>query len=429
MRKVKSMFYGWWIVVAAAAGLAVSPGPIALSSFGILIEPLTLEFGWDRADVVFANTILTSILIVTAPIVGIFIDRVGPKRVLLFSMVAFSVGLWSMTQVESLTQFYLGYAFIAIGGAGANSLAYMKLLSSWFDKRRGLVMGIATAGMGLGFAIVPGLTQAGIDRLGWQGAYMALGSFILVLGLPLVALLIRNTPEQMNLLPDGEERTADINPTQSNVSGVELAQAMRMKQYWIMLFIFFLAGGAVYSMVVHMVPILRDMDSTSGLAIQAATVMGISMLVGRIVAGYMFDKIFAPAVSCVIFFAAVGGICILMFASSSSWILLGAVLIGLCSGAEGDALGYLVSRYFGLRAYGKIYSHIFSAMMLGIATFPYFMALEFDQTGSYSRSLIVNACLLGFSAVMLLLLGPFPSIEKDSSAIEADNDLVSKTVS
>jgi MFS family permease len=344
-----------------------------------------------------------------------------------FSMVAFSVGLWAMTQVQSLTQFYLGYAFIAIGGAGANSLAYMKLLSSWFDKRRGLVMGIATAGMGLGFAIVPGLTQAGVDRLGWQGAYMALGSFILVLGLPLVALLVRNTPEQMNLLPDGEEITADISPIQSIDTGFALTEAIRMKQYWIMLFIFFLAGGAVYSMVVHMVPIIRELDSSSGLAIQAATVLGISMLVGRIVAGYLFDKIFAPAVSCVIFFAAVGGICILMFEAGAPLVLLAAVLIGVCSGAEGDALGFLVSRYFGLRAYGKIYSHVFSAMMLGIATFPYLMALDYDQMGSYSRPLIVNASLLGLSAIMLLLLGPFPSFEKDSPVIEADDDLVGKT--
>ena len=289
-------------------------------------------------------------------------------------------------------------------------------------------MGIATAGMGLGFAIVPGLTQAAIDMLGWQGAYMALGAFILVLGLPCVALLVRNTPEQMNLLPDGEEKIADINPTQSNDSGFELAEALRMKQYWIMLFIFFLAGGAIYSMVVHLVPIIRKLDSTSGLAIQAATLLGISMIAGRIVAGYMFDKLFAPAVSCVIFLAAVGGICILTFASSAPWILLAAVLIGLCSGAEGDALGYLVSRYFGLRAYGKIYSHAFSAMMLGIATFPYFMALDFDHTGNYSRSLVVYASLLGLSAIMLLFLGPFPSFEKKSSAIEAHNDLVSKAV-
>jgi predicted MFS family arabinose efflux permease len=426
--RLKSIFYGWWIVVAAAAGLAVSPGPIALSSFGVLIEPLTVEFGWDRADVVFANTILTSILIVTAPIVGIFIDKVGAKRVLLFSMVAFSVGLWSMTQVESLNQFYLGYAFIAIGGAGANSLAYMKLLSSWFDKRRGLAMGIATAGMGLGFAIVPGLTQAGVDMLGWQGAYMALGTFVLVLGLPFVALLVRNTPEQMNLQPDGDEISTKSRLIRSHDSGFKMAEAMKMKQYWIMLFIFFLAGGAVYSMVVHLVPIIRDLDSSSGLAIQAATLMGISMLVGRIIAGYMFDKLFAPAVSCVIFLAAVGGICILMFASSAVWILLAAVLIGLCSGAEGDALGYLVSRYFGLRAYGKIYSHAFAAMMLGIATFPYFMALDFDQTGSYSRPLIINASLLGLSAFMLLLLGPFPSFEEDSSVIDDGNDLATKVV-
>jgi predicted MFS family arabinose efflux permease len=428
VRRLKPIFYGWWIVVAAGVGLAVSPGPIALSSLGILIEPLTVEFGWDRADVVFANTILTSILILTAPLIGIFIDKVGAKRVLLFSMVAFGAGLWAMTQVKSLNQLYFGYAFIAIGGAGANSLAYMKLLSSWFDKRRGLVMGIATSGMGLGFAIVPPLSQAGIDMFGWQGAYLALGAIILVLGVPCIALLVRNSPEQMNLLPDGDDMPAETSRTQPLVSGFKMGEAIMMKQYWIMLFIFFPVGGVIYAMVVHLVPIIREVDSGSGLAIQAASLLGISMMAGRIVAGYMFDKFFAPAVSCVIFLAAVGGICILMFEANAFWILLASMLIGFCSGAEGDALGYLVSRYFGLRAYGKIYSHAFAAMMLGIAIFPYMMALDYDQTGSYSRSLVVYAALLGVGSILLLLLGPFPSFEKDPPAIDAGSGLATKTV-
>lgn len=414
-RNPRSIFYGWWVVVAAALGLAVSPAPVAFFSVGLLTEPLINEFGWSRSEIVFTITILPCAIILMSPILGSLIDKIGPKRVLVASMILFALGLWALSLVESLTQFYVGYAFIGIVGAGTNSLAYMKILSSWFDKRRGLVLGIASSGIGLGFAIMPMLIQTGLDMMGWQGAYLILGGIILLVGVPCIALIVKNTPEEKGLLPDGDKVAFETKSIAQPITGYTLGEAMKTRQYWLILAIFFPGGGAIYAMAANLVPIINEVETNPDLAIQAASILGIGMMVGRIGAGYLFDKIFAPAITCIVFVAAAIGIGMLALEVNGVWILVAAVLIGLCSGTEGDALGYLVSRYFGLRAYGALYGHGFAAMMVGIGTFPYLMALDFDQTGSYVRTLTIYGALLAIGALGLTFLGPYPSFNKKKS--------------
>ena len=407
---MKKIFFGWWIVVAAAAGLAFSPGPVAFYSLGVFMQPLMDEFGWATADVAFAITILTTAIILTTPLIGFAVDRIGPKRVLLFSMVAFAGGLCSVAFVQSLTQFYIAYGVIGIGGAGANSMAYMKLMSSWFDRKRGLVIGIASAGMGVGFAIVPLLTETAIAHAGYRGAYVVLASAILLICVPLVAVIVRDSPEKMGLSPDGgivQQPRQAADPGRAP-SGFTLQQSARMRQFWILILIFFPVGGVTYALAVHLVSIVSEIASRDT-AIQAATVLGISMTAGRLVSGILYDRYFAPTVICVIFISAAIGSALFAGGAGHLWIYVACMLIGFCSGAEGDALGYLVSRYFGLRAFGKVYGYVFSAMMLGIAVFPYLFARDFDASGSYSRSLTGSVIAFGAGAFVLLALGRYPA--------------------
>lgn len=409
---MKRIFFGWWIVTAAAAGLAFSPGPVAFYSLGVFMEPLMQQFGWASADVAFAATILTIAIILTTPLVGYFVDRVGPKRVLLVSMVAFAGGLSSVALVESLTGFYAAYACIGIGGAGANSMAYMKLLSAWFDRKRGLVIGIASAGMGFGFTIVPMLTETAIRYSGYRAAYIVLASIIVLICLPLAAVIFRDDPRTMNLLPDGGPATGSGNESSPGISviGITLKQAARMRQFWILLLIFFPVGGVIYAIAVHLVSIVSEITLSRDVAIRAATLLGFAMMFGRVAAGILFDRLFAPGVLSVVFISSAIGAGIFAAEAHHVWIYVAAMLIGFCSGAEGDALAYLVSRYFGLRSFGKIYGYVFSAVMLGISVFPYLVARDFDATGDYFRSLIVCVIAFSISALLLFALGRYPDL-------------------
>ncbi len=182
------------MVLASAVGQAVSPGPVAFYSLGVLMMPLSAAHGWNRAQLSFIATVLTVSIIVVMPFIGTAIDRYGPKRVLLPSLIGFGITLSTLGLARSLSALYGLYALVGVVSAGANSVPYMRVLSAWFDRQRGLAIGVASAGMGVGFALIPGYTQWLLDRAGVALTFMGLGALILCVGVPVVALLLQDRP-------------------------------------------------------------------------------------------------------------------------------------------------------------------------------------------------------------------------------------------
>ena len=235
---MKKPYPGWWMVVASAIGLAVSPGPIAFYSIGVLMQPLRFAHGWSASQVSLAATILTVSIFVMMPLVGIAVDRFGPKRVLLPSMIAFGLALACTGAAGSLYSLYLSYALIGVCCAGANSLAYMYVLSAWFDRRRGLAIGTASAGLGIGFSLVPGYTQFLVDRGGPSLAYLGLAALVVLLGVPTVFGLLRDRPDAGEAIV--ERPTHDATPALEGLAGASVGEALRMRQLWMIGLIFVL---------------------------------------------------------------------------------------------------------------------------------------------------------------------------------------------
>lgn len=407
MSKDNRIYYGWWIVLAATIGLAVSPAPIAFYSIGVLMQPLSEAYGWSRSEISLAATLLTIAIVLTTPVIGILVDRAGPKKVLIPSILGFALCLFSLSFAATLAAFHILYFFMGVICAGANSLAYMRLLSYWFDRRRGLVVGIATAGMGIGFSIVPVFTQFLVDQGGTGSAYVGLGLLVLCAGLPIVSFIVRDTPEQCGLAVDGGE-VSKVSGNGKVVVGISAAQAIRLPQFWIITGILTLGTGTIYSLALHLISIVRTVEPDSGMAIMAASIIGIMMIIGRLLAGYAYDRIYAPWVTAGIFISAAAGTLLLATGMPGYWIIAASILIGLSSGAESDALAILVGRYFGLLAYGKIYGHIFCASLIGISVFPYILGLGYDYFGNYTEVLYICAALFGLSVILSFSLGPHP---------------------
>ena len=401
------IFYGWWILLAATVGLAVSPAPIAFYSIGVLMQPLSEAYGWSKSEISLAATLLTVAIVLTTPVIGILVDRIGPKKVLIPSMLGFALSLFALSFAASLATFHILYFFMGVICAGANSLAYMRLLSYWFDRRRGLVVGIATAGMGLGFTIVPGFTQFLVDQGGAGSAYIGLGLLVLCAGVPVVSLIVRDTPEQCGLAVDGGA-VSDAPEGDKIVTGISSVQAIRLPQFWIITGILTLGTGTIYSLALHLVSIVRIIEPETGMSILAASIIGVMMIIGRLLAGYAYDRIYAPWVTAGIFLSAAAGTLLLATGMPGIWIITASILIGLASGAESDALAILVGRYFGLLAYGKIYGHIFCASLIGISVFPYILGLGYDYFGNYTEVLYICAALFGLSVILSFSLGPHP---------------------
>lgn len=190
-----------------------------------------------------------------------------------------------------------------------------------------------------------------------------------------------------------------------------------MSQFWMLLGIYACASGSIYGSAIHLVPAVQSMGVRPGQAVLAATLFGVTAMLGRVVAGYLCDRFFAPRVAATVFLGGATGIAILAAAPGGAWSLLAALLIGFCSGAEGDTLAVLCSRYFGQRAYGKIYGHGFSATMVGISIVPYLVGVGFESLQGYRAPLAMVATVLATVALLTWRLGPYPAYDEEGKLL------------
>lgn len=404
-RNPSAVFYGWWIVLASAVGLFWGP-PVVVYSFSVFLKPLMQEFHVGRGAISLALTLSLVAAAATAPLTGCLIDRYGPRRITLLSTAFFGVVLFlSRILASHIWELYLFYLLLGLLINGVGPIPYGTVVSHWFDRQRGLALGLIMVGIGCGAIVLPSLAQGLIARLGWRGAYEVLGAAVLLIPIPVVAGLLRDKPQDTDLLPDGRPPKESAR-TKEFPEGVSASEAWQSTPFWIMVSAFFLVSASVQGCLIHMTAMLNDHGMTLQTAALGSSLMGVAVLVGRVGVGYLLDRLFAPRVAAVFFGAAALGIGFLGFGSSSV-SFAGAFLVGLGLGSELDVIGYLVSRYFGLASYGKIYSLAFAAFALAGALGPLIMGAGFDITGSYRTPLaiFVAACLI--AAVLMAFLGPY----------------------
>ncbi|MDA5194994.1 MFS transporter [Govanella unica] len=402
----KPLFYGWWVVVACIFGAAFSPATLVNVPFSLFITELEGEFGWSRSEISLALTIFIICLVAVLPVLGRVIDYFGVRKTAVVSIFLYASALMSLSFLtSSILHFYLAFAAISILGVGAQSLTYIKVLSAWFNRRRGLVIGICMAGYGIGYILVPILTKFLIDGYGWRMAYMGLGLLALCGPLPIVFFLIRNTPQDMGLTVDGDAH----NPTANAIlqDGKTFAEAMRTREFWVLAATFILVSFSLNGIQSQIVPLLQGKGLSADHAMLMLAAIGVGSFPGRVLAGYLMDKIFAPYVIMVFYALSIVGILFLISGGPTFVIFLCAVAVGLSLGAENDALGYLTGRYFGLKSFGQIYSVLLGSYLLGAAAGPYFMARAYDNVGSYDQVLAVGIGAVVLSCLLLFFLRPY----------------------
>jgi len=404
--------FAWRIVLGSALGVGVSCSSVVFLSFGVFLKPLVAEFGWDRAQVSMAMTFATLITAAATPALGGLVDRFGPRRVLFPSIFAYALLLACLGAVGGeLWHFYLLFGAIALAGVGSSSVTYTRVITSWFDERRGLALGLSMSGVGLAAAAIPPLAQWMISRVGWRGAYVGFAAIVLAVT-PIIALWL----EERRSLPSGPQTQGASSDAEADVLegvGLAVSEARRSRIFWTLGLAFFLAALGIHGVMVHFVPLLTDRGVPAASAAGAAAMLGFGMLVGRIGSGYLMDRFFAPWVAAACF--ALGPLLgIWLLAEEVGRAGVCAFLIGLGAGAEVDAIALLTSRYFGLRHFGSIYGYFYAAFMLGTGLGPAAVGVGFEGTGSYTTPLFLAAGAVALLCVALLTLGPFPDWSKKS---------------
>jgi MFS family permease len=417
-RKSHPFFPGWRMVAVSAVGLFMGYVPVIGFSFTVFFKSLSQEFRWSRAQISLGFSLSLLVLSATLPFVGRLVDRYGARRIILPASFLFGLGLASFYFLtNSLWHFYAIYLFLGVVGAGTAAVPYYKVLSQWFDRRRGLALGLAMGGAGVGFFVMPTLSYALIAKTGWRTAYVLIGLSVIVVTLPIVGLFLKEKPEDLGLSIDGEAKTDDSGNQFSILPGSSRREAWSSATFWMLCTSLFLVSLSLNGCLIHMSPLLTDRGVSPQSATFAVSLLGGATLLGRVATGYLLDRFFATNVAIGFFSIAALGVLMLWSGVTSSLSFVAAVLVGVGIGAEGDIMAYLVSRYFGLRAFGEIYAYVLAIYTLGAVVGPLLMGVVFDAKGSYDAILGPFLFITLAGAVLMTRLGPYrtwePAIQTD----------------
>jgi MFS family permease len=402
------IFRGWWIVLTAAIGLLFSYAPIFVFSFGVFVRSFAHEFRANRTQISLAFTLASIMVGLGSPLAGRLIDRYGARPVIVPSIGILGLLLISFKFISTnLWQLYALFLCLGLVGSVTNPVSYCKVVSNWFDRRRGLALGLTMLGLGIGAIIVPPIAQRLIVSIGWRSAYAILGAAALAVSIPIVGLFLRNSPRDVGLLPDGQTTRLRDSLGEMSEEGITGGAARTTGLFWLIAVAFSLAGGAAQACVIHLVPMLGDRGISAEKAALASSALGITYVAGRVVAGYLADRFFAPYVSIFLFVGMASGLALLWLGSTASAAFAGASLVGLGMGGEGDLMPYITSRYFGLRFFGEIYGSVFAVFTLTGAAAPFLMAVGFDRTHSYRVPLFFLILATLISIILMTRLGPY----------------------
>jgi MFS family permease len=394
-------YYGWRVALAACLGVMAGFGSLFVYTFSVFVKPLAAEFGWSREAISGGFAIAAVTLGVVSPPLGGWIDRFGPRRIILACMTIYVCGIASLSLLHAgIWQFYLTCFVLGVVGNGAAHLAYSRSISTWFHRRLGIALGLVMVGAGLGATILPVVAQSIVSRAGWRAAYASLGGIALLLGLPLSWRYIRER---------GDEHEHDFNSAPHASApvphaGASWQQGLRSYSFWIITAILFVSSISMNGAVTHLSALLTDRGLTAGNAALCASVLGGSSLLGRVVVGWLMDRFFGPHVAFVINLITALGIFLLARAGSFPAGCLAAALVGIGAGGEAATTPYLLTRYFGLRSFSTLYGFTWTFYAAAGAIGPVILGRAFDATGSYASLLVLLAAALGLAAITNLLL-------------------------
>jgi len=374
-------------------------GPIVISSFPVLLQPVSQEFGWGRSMMSLGLTCTLAAATICSPLVGRLFDAYGSKRVLLPGLFVFGAAVASLCALNgSWTNLAVLFAILGAVSMFNTPVPYAKVLAGYFSRRRGLAMAIALGlGTGIGGALIPQITNALIGAVGWRGAYVGLGLLTAVISIPTIMALLVDPP-----VTGHDEPKAD--GLANGTTGVTTQSALATRAFWMLAIIVLLGNSVSGGVQAHLVAFLTDHGLTRETAMLALSACYISTTVGQAIGGAILDRVQTPKVAIPMFVILLLGITMIESAHQAAWILAGVALMGLGAGCEYVILPYFATRFFGLKSFSAIYGALFSAAWIAGGIGPLTMGWSFDTLGSYSAALMAFQCALVVAIVLVATL-------------------------
>ena len=413
MAPVNKVYYGWVLVGVAfiTGGFNTGVGTWALTVFA---KPMTEELGWSRTTFFAALTIYTALPGVLSPFIGPYRDTArGPRFMMMGGSIILGLALMSLRWVDSLWQYYLFFGVIgSVGSMGLGETMTQVILPKWFIRKRGKALGIAVMGGGMGPLLAPITLYALMNTIGWRDTWFVMGLAVMIVLVPL-SFLVRTRPEDIGLLPDGDDHLGDHVATSSpktrgpDEGSLTRGEALRSPAFWLIVIAFGLGGLGQRGFQVNWLPYLQDAGFSTGVGAFAIMVYGIFSVSVRPLWGMLGDRhpVRFLIVTQSLFTAA--SVLILIYVTGLPMLLIFMILFGLTMGGSFILRPLLVANYFGRDHLGAI-----SGMMRPFQSFtgaigPIFVAAIYDLHGSYYWSFFL--VMVGFAttgAVILLAMPP-----------------------
>jgi MFS family permease len=405
---------GWPIVLSSMFGIALGLSPIPFYTIGIFAPTLAHEFHWTFAQIFAGITCTTVAVIIASPLVGIAADRFGVRPVALTSVALFGFSFMALGLSNgSLPLYYATWLIAAFLGAGTLPITWTRAVNNGFQSGKGLALGLSLLGTGLfGYVIKP-LAAWFITEFGWRGAYVAIGALPLLISLPIGFVCFRDPSQSVD--PKARREAAQLQA--SRTPGLTMRQTIGEWRFWLIAGCFVALAFAVGGLIPNMENILKISGFQHPDIIRLTSLIGLSVIVGRIAGGWLIDRFWAPAVAAVLL-GAPAAACLILAAPDLDYrgAMLSISLVGLAAGAEYDLLAFIVARYFGMKSYGSIYGALYSFFALGAGVGPVVFGANFDRTHAYSASLHLACGLFLGPALAMLCLGRYRTFD---SIIEA----------
>ena len=410
--KKNGIFYGWFVLAGVMMVLIVVGGSL-VNAFGVFLPVICNHFGWGRAVVAAALSLAVLSFGLPSPLFGILVSRLGPRFTFILGNCLAALGLAMMSLVQEVWHVYLLYVLIGFSAGLGGYISSATTINNWFIRKRSLAMAMFVASTGLAGFVFPPFVTLLIDALGWRSTWLVLaGSTIVISVLLASVVLIRNRPEDMGLLPDGQtgetirelQRRSGQSQTQEAQVPSKTRHTLGMLTTWL-IGIFVAANAYVTgTLSAHQIAYLQDLGFAAITAATTISVMAAANTCGCLTFGTLALRFHVRRLTIGAFIVQLMGLLILLSTKELSFVYLYVALIGLSSGSLMTALPIFVGVYYEREKYSQVLGVVFPFQPIAMAVAATAAGAIYDATASYTMAfyLAITMSLIGLVGAFLV---------------------------
>lgn len=377
-------------------------------SFGVLLLPVITEFGWSRSEAILGYSLSTIVYGPLAIIMGRLTDKLGPRKVVTVFGSFLGISYLLMSQISALWQFQLNYALLVAIGTSTISIPIMATIVRWFVRRRGLMVGIVQAGLGLGGVIFAPLTAWLILAYGWRSSYAILGAIALI-GFIAAGLFLKRDPRDVGQLPDGareittpvkEEHSEHITPR-----GISIREAIRTRQFWIIAGLNFSFGYCRSAFTPHTAAYVQDKGFSLIDGANVVAALTVSSILGRVVMGRVADIIGNKAALLISEALTPVSLALALISGDLRGLYIFGIIFGFGWGAQAVLRFTVASEAFGVSSIGALMGILGLAESVAAAFGAYLTGYIFDIAGNYQPAFWLGI-VIAIAGIILAILKP-----------------------